>query len=145
MRIAVLPQRDVAQPFDAGASPFLPLPEFAFGLRFSLFDRTCPLAIVVPFVARFVTHFVTLGVGGGARGDAALDPLQQVGAIVPVFGASLKRPAHLDVGHLGGAVAVGLRQRAAAVRGVLGLAALRYHARAAVRLRAIMLQLDRGN
>ena len=93
-------------------SPFFFLS--AFGLRFSLFDRTCPLAIVFPFGVEFLLADIR-----GPRIGAQLQPLEQVRPVRPGVGATFVRTAHMIVDHVGGAGPVGIGQRTAALRRIL--------------------------
>ena len=87
---------------------------FAFGLRASLFDRTCPLAIVAglhPKARRLPRNIFRC-----TRIETRFQPVEQTGPCSPGVGAALKSGAHVIVWGRCSLLAVRRRHRSAAVR-----------------------------
>lgn len=97
--------------------PFLGL---AFGLRFSLFERTCPLAIVCPFdCVRLILCRTSA--------EIRFEPRQQMRARGPRVGALFEPEAHIVVADRARPIAIVLREPLAAIGRVFGLFAPRRH------------------
>jgi len=91
---------------------------FAFGLRTSLVDLICPLAIIFPFDRGLL---VIAGVGFRPGIEAVLQALEQSGAGKPCFSTALERLSNMADGASGGSGPVVERQPAAAFGRILAL------------------------
>lgn len=98
---------------------------FALGLRTSLFERFCPLAIWpspdCPAPVRRSMQFC------GARIEACFHAIKQTGSGVPCLCAAFERRTHMSVDCRRRAFAIGCSKSAASLSRILGLSPGRAH------------------
>ena len=111
--------------FFEGCDTFVFFGPFAFGLRASLFDRSCPLAMLS--LPQPCCSWLCCRVGRDARVEARLEPLEQIRPCCPRVRASFNALSHVWVRNRHCPQPVGLFMGPAPFRRIFGLLLTRDH------------------